>query len=67
MRCSVCGRKLTDAESIKRGCGPVCWKRENGYKSVASKNIDRKLEDHNVPGQLTFEDCGFVIQEVGDE
>lgn len=67
MRCNVCGRKLTDAESIKRGYGPVCWKRENGYKSIASKNIDWKLADYNVPGQLSFEDCGFFIQEVRDE
>jgi len=26
-RCSVCGRKLIDPESIERGMGKVCWKR----------------------------------------
>jgi hypothetical protein len=26
-RCSICGRKLTNAESIARGVGPVCYKR----------------------------------------
>ena len=25
-RCRVCGRKLTDPESVKRGIGPICLK-----------------------------------------
>ena len=27
VRCRLCGRKLTTAKSIKRGFGPVCYKR----------------------------------------
>jgi hypothetical protein len=26
-RCSICGKKLTNAESIARGVGPVCYKK----------------------------------------
>ena len=25
--CMVCGRRLTDPDSVKRGVGPVCWRR----------------------------------------
>lgn len=24
-RCRICGRRLTDAESLARGIGPECW------------------------------------------
>lgn len=23
--CKICGRRLTNPESVKRGVGPVCW------------------------------------------
>jgi hypothetical protein len=26
IRCSKCGRKLRDPDSVKNGCGPVCGK-----------------------------------------
>lgn len=30
-KCSVCGRKLTDSESIRRGIGPVCMEKVKGW------------------------------------
>lgn len=29
--CGVCGRALEDAESLKRGIGPICWRRIESY------------------------------------
>jgi hypothetical protein len=29
-KCSACGRKLTDPESVARGLGPDCWERHHG-------------------------------------
>lgn len=29
-RCGICGKTLTDPESIKRGYGPDCWGRRSG-------------------------------------
>lgn len=49
-RCSMCGRPLTDPESIKYGMGPVCRKRhkdqliEKGVLQVCSK-CGRPLTD----------------------
>ena len=28
-KCAVCGRKLTDDDSVERGVGPECWKKIN--------------------------------------
>jgi hypothetical protein len=32
--CSVCGRPLTDAESLETGIGPICLKRIQQYNSL---------------------------------
>ena len=29
--CAVCGRTLTNPESITRGIGPICWGRQAGF------------------------------------
>lgn len=29
VHCAMCGRKLTDPESVQRGFGPECWKKVN--------------------------------------
>lgn len=48
--CKVCGRKLTDAESIRRGCGPVCEsKRSIGVIQLElnfTPLFDPKLSDY---------------------
>ena len=35
-KCSVCGRTLTNPESIARGMGPVCYRK---YRSVSRKAV----------------------------
>lgn len=42
--CSVCGKPLTDPESVKRGIGPQCF--ANGYtpESVAARMAELKSE-----------------------
>jgi hypothetical protein len=35
MECSRCGRALTDKESIARGVGPVCLRRETKKRRKA--------------------------------
>jgi hypothetical protein len=39
-RCSVCGRPLTDPESLSRGMGPIC-----GGKSSTPENVTRNYTD----------------------
>lgn len=39
IRCRICGRELKDPESVKRGVGPVCWKK------LIKKQSDLKLEE----------------------
>ena len=43
-RCRVCGRPLRNSESVKRGIGPVCWKR---LKRIEATN--QKLDTWHVP------------------
>lgn len=33
-KCCMCGRRLTDDESIKRGFGNTCWKQYQLYKGI---------------------------------
>lgn len=51
-RCQMCGRKLTDPESMVRGYGPECW--SDIVKSV-SESLG--MGDYEViPGQMRIED-----------
>lgn len=34
-RCTRCGRMLTDARSIARGAGPVCWRKIRDHALIA--------------------------------
>lgn len=50
VNCLICGRKLTDPDSVKRGIGPVCWskieredRRERQVKSIWSKACNPDL------------------------
>ena len=36
-RCRVCGRWLKVLESVKRGVGPVCWKRLERIETTNQK------------------------------
>lgn len=55
-RCLICHRKLKDAESRKRGIGPVCWHRV--MKVAKEERQRRKNSKHKkgseIPGQLNL-------------
>jgi len=36
-RCRVCGRPLTNDVSVKRGVGPVCWRRLKHIEATNQK------------------------------
>lgn len=57
MICRSCGRKLKDANSIKRGYGPVCWQNVTGTKIVhRSTDSSNKIMNYDIPGQMDFSD-----------
>lgn len=43
VKCLICGRKLTNPDSMLREHGPVCWKKINSDKSVQiDMNFNKK-------------------------
>lgn len=46
--CKKCGRKLTDPRSIKRQCGPICWKKLEVH-DIQVEVLEKKevKEDYN--------------------
>lgn len=67
MKCSICGRKLTNSYSKELGCGPVCYEKVFGNPAVSKKqNIksgngsSRKYEGGHgstcLPGQMELQD-----------
>lgn len=61
MKCSVCGRRLRDPESMETGYGPICYQKVFGRKRVKMKSREGKdtlksFPDYDVPGQMTIED-----------
>ena len=42
--CLVCGRILTDPESVRRGVGPVCYFKKYG-KSIPKRRKRKKIDD----------------------
>ena len=43
VKCSVCGKLLTDPDSIKRGIGPVCY--DNIVKDRQRERKEREEND----------------------
>jgi len=37
-RCARCGRPLSDPDSVRRGVGPICWKKLNAPRSGRAAN-----------------------------
>lgn len=60
MKCSICGRRLSDPLSVERGYGPVCYKRKFGVTSHArhekSAPSTDETPDHGLPGQISLEE-----------
>jgi hypothetical protein len=38
--CSICGRELTDAESIKNGVGPDCAEKQQSFLSGCGTSVE---------------------------
>lgn len=60
MRCRMCGRKITDPESMQRGFGPQCWEQMHPAYSAADTE-----EIVMIPGQMELEDWLRGGDEVG--
>jgi hypothetical protein len=43
-RCGVCGRTLTDPNSISRGIGPVCWKKIKDNREAIARVNKRRIK-----------------------
>lgn len=39
-RCNLCGERLTDPESIKRGIGPVCAGKLTDFMAVVESSVE---------------------------
>lgn len=53
--CLMCGRELTDPESIARNIGPECWRRASGLDAAGGK--------HQEPGA---EQTTFAVEEIAE-
>lgn len=63
MICSICGRKLKNPESVKAGCGPVCYRklygeplRKSKTSTIGSDTVDKGQVYYIIPGQMFIED-----------
>ncbi|MCI9530311.1 MAG: hypothetical protein HFH38_00905 [Lachnospiraceae bacterium] len=60
MKCSICGRKLSNPRSRELGYGPVCYKRKSGTVPHASKkgghSSTDEVPDYNLPRQMSVDD-----------
>ena len=50
----MCGKKITDPESIQRGFGPTCW--AEIHPKYRSSAVDEEPEIIQIPGQIELED-----------
>ena len=58
----MCGKKLTDPESIQRGFGPTCWAEMHPKRKI--RTVDDEPEIIHIPGQMELEDW---LREQDDE
>ncbi len=35
--CEICGKAITNENSVKRGMGPVCWKKQKAWRDNLAK------------------------------
>ena len=52
----MCGKKLTDPESIQRGFGPTCWAEMHPKRKI--RTVDDEPEIIHIPGQMEPDDPG---------
>jgi hypothetical protein len=66
--CGVCGRTLTDPESIDRGIGPECYGKQTGSQHQVKKSnapLRAYLAHHD--GKITADDIIELILDLPDE
>jgi hypothetical protein len=60
MKCSICGRKLSNPRSRELGYAPVCYKRKFGTISHVSKkgghSSTDEVSNYNLPGQISIDE-----------
>ena len=65
MKCSICGKKLSNPQSKELGYGPVCYKRKFGTVSHTSKkgghSSTDEVSDYNLPGQISIAEYSQMI------
>lgn len=49
-RCRVCGRRLTNPESVEAGIGPVCSAKERAFQLLYGEEDDGAKEAETVSG-----------------
>lgn len=55
--CRLCGRELTDPESVKIGVGPVCLEKLISKEERERKGIiQEEKENLQIPGQMEVSD-----------
>ena len=52
--CEVCGKAISNSDSLKHGMGPVCWKRHKAWRTEMAREPpeNRGLLLPERPGQL---------------
>lgn len=60
MKCSICGRKLRNPNSMTLGYGPVCYRRKFGATPYIGRNAADvpawEKPGFNVQGQISIEE-----------
>lgn len=62
MKCSICGRKLSNPKSIELGYGPVCYEKISGGSKIKNKSkaavshVQAECTCYDIPGQMNLED-----------
>jgi len=54
--CAICGRPLTDPESVRRGIGPICWSGGDGAEEQHSEPHDFTLFEPLADGVILKRD-----------
>ena len=54
MKCRICGRRITDPESLKVGIGPVCYKLI--YGDIETDKPEEEVIYEPLPGQMSIFD-----------
>jgi hypothetical protein len=54
MKCRICGRKITDEQSVRVGIGPICYKAI--YGEIENDAPEEEVRYIPIPGQMSLFD-----------